>query len=774
MQTINGTSAQRHAGRRVASGALVLLAILGLAVPAGLAQARGSHPGQRRHRGTAVHRAPGRRHRAAATVALTNPGFEAPYAAVDSSSSTITGQIAAGWSDNSAWADVTASYAQDTSDPRSGSSDQKVTVTAVQSGSFQMLQSFDATAGMLYRPGMWFRGTPGTVVDLVLQGPAPDYAILADDPVDLTDAWRFVTLPVHVTVTEPVDFIVQASAPTTFYVDDASIGASPGPITPEIDTHPGLDAFGMHIGNYLASRGPFNLSLAGPFVPVDSTEATITGTIGQWWSDNSDWADVTADYEPDRVSPHGGHVAQRIVVSRIASGDVQVVQPADLTEGESYTASVWLRATAGMQVGFGLRQSPSPYTSYAQDNVTGNAQWQQITVSGTVTGSGQTLLMVFAYTPGTLDFDDATLVDAGGQAPSGLPWPATPFGTWRLWDQAGTTWAAIEPDRGVWNFAQLDDAVAAAQAHQTRILLTLGQTPTWASSNPTLFSDYGQGASAPPTSLAAWVTYIRTVATRYRGEIFDYELWNEPNDSQYYTGSIAELVTLTRLASEALRSVDPSDQLISAAPYNVGWLDQYLAAGAARWVDAVGYHIYDYEAAPESDVTILADLRTVMADNHIAAKPLWITEGAVGDTTTTDPDLAAGLLARKYLVELLYGAQLFDWYAWGPATSFCLATTGGDFITPTPAGAALGYLESWIAHATMQDVQTLADGTWQVTLTTAAGAPAYIIWNPTADTVWSPPSGFDPQSLSDLFGDTSTLDASSAITASAEPQLITG
>ena len=54
------------------------------------------------------------------------------------------------------------------------------------------------------------------------------------------------------------------------------------------------------------------------------------------------------------------------------------------------------------------------------------------------------------------------------------------------------------------------------------------------------------GAPAEPKDVKDWINYLQTVATRYRGKIFNYEIWNEPNDPQYFSGTIPKLVQLTQ------------------------------------------------------------------------------------------------------------------------------------------------------------------------------------------------------------------------------------
>jgi hypothetical protein len=709
----------------------------------------------------------------ASAAALVNPGFEGNYAPVNAGKPSITGVVAPGWTDNSAYGDVTVNYSRDTTNPRSGSSCQKVEIKAVTSGAFEFQQPVSVKAGRLYTPGVWLRGQPGTRVNLWLAQDGPPYGVYEEAPAYLTDQWQFVSVPAHATKDRKLLFKIFATQPTSFCIDDAAFPDEAGVVTPEIAVRQPKPAnFGMHINNYLASKGPFNLDFEGSFKPVNSPRASITGQVAQSWFDNSDWAEVTADYSLHTGSPHSGTQAQRMVASNISSGLIQTAQFASLRKGETYRASVWLRGTPGMQLGFVMRQWEAPFSEYGNTDVVATGAWQKVSVAGKMTGDGVSVLMVRAFTTGTLDIDDAQLLDASGQAADlALPWPQTAFGTWRLWDQQGTTWAALEPSKGVWDYSLLDKAVQDAQTNNAKIILVLGQSPTWASARPTEFSFYGAGAAAEPKDMQDWIDYLRNVATRYKGRILLYEMWNEPNDPNYFSGSVAKAVELTRLAQETLKAVDPRIKLISSAPYSVGYLQQYLAAGAGQYADIIGYHIYN--TPPEDDIRLLADLRTVKQRTGVADKPLWITEGATGDNTTPAAD-AAGLLARKYLVEMLYGSSRFNWYVWGAATPFCLATTDADQSAANAAGVALGALQGWLVGGTIQTTGVDSRQNWTVQMQTPDGLPGYIVWNPRGAANWPVPAGFRTGEIRDLAGNSRPAAGLTRVAVGPEPVLIVG
>src|SRR5262249_30178829 len=139
--------------------------------------------------------------------------------------------------------------------------------------------------------------------------------------------------------------------------------------------------------------------------------------------------------------------------------------------------------------------------------------------------------------------------------PKPTPWPSVSVPEWRLWD-AGVTWPELEPSKGQWEFGRLDRYVSLARQHGTGILLTLGGSPPWASARPQVPSHYTPGFTAEPADLNDWRTYVRTVASRYKGRIQAYEIWNEPNLKDFWSGTTDQMLTLTKEAAEIIHSLD--------------------------------------------------------------------------------------------------------------------------------------------------------------------------------------------------------------------------
>jgi Glycosyl hydrolases family 39 len=262
-------------------------------------------------------------------------------------------------------------------------------------------------------------------------------------------------------------------------------------------------------------------------------------------------------------------------------------------------------------------------------------------------------------------------------------WPKSPIGSWRLWD-AYVAWPNLEPDRGKWDFRRLDSFVLKAERAGASLLLPLGLSPRWASARPDEKASYQPGNAAEPLRIEDWRNYVRTVASRYRGKIYDYEIWNEANLKGFYSGSLDTLIALTREAYLILKEVDPANRLVS--PAFVGgdqaiapWFELFLQKGGGRYVDIIGYHFYVPKGPPEMMIPLINQAHDAMRRAGVLDKLLWSTEAGwlilnreqefkpdSYDKTwvVLDEDQASAYLARAFIIAWAYGLQRYYWYAW--------------------------------------------------------------------------------------------------------------
>jgi hypothetical protein len=310
-------------------------------------------------------------------------------------------------------------------------------------------------------------------------------------------------------------------------------------------------------------------------------------------------------------------------------------------------------------------------------------------------------------------------------------WPAVPMAEWRLWD-ARVSWPQIEPKEAQWRFEALDGYLSLAKEHNTDVLLPLGLSPQWASARPTEKSTYSPGFAAEPRDDEFWRDYVTRVATHCQGRIRTYEIWNEPNDKPFWTGSTDQLVTLTREAFQIIHRIDPGASVVSPSATTstgVEWLSTFLSHGGSQYVDAIGYHFYDAPQPPEAMVPLIQRVKEVMAENGAGDKPLWNTEsGWPSPKPFPSDDLAAAYVARAYILNWAAGVKRLYWYAWDNHTWASLQTTEKDSQTLTPAGRAYGIIQTWLVGARLDACDEDADHTWTCQLT-RDGASQWIVWN---------------------------------------------
>lgn len=343
-------------------------------------------------------------------------------------------------------------------------------------------------------------------------------------------------------------------------------------------------------------------------------------------------------------------------------------------------------------------------------------------------------------------------------------WPIVKFGSWRLWD-ANTTWFDLEPEKGKWNFQKLDRYVELARLNGVDVSLPLGMTPTWASDRPMENSSYGPGHASEPANMGDWRNYVHTVARRYKGRIRYYEIWNEPNNQGFFTGDMAKIVELTRIASEELKSVDSGIQIVSPGIGDIGkrmqWLDDFLRLGGGQFVDIIGYHFYVPRTNPEAMLELVRDARQVMRKYHVDDKPLWNTEAgwliANEDGTPEDPAIktwikldrsnAGGYIARAHILAWAAGVERYYWYSWE-----------GELVEPTTHALKLHAVNAytrtikWLQGSVINGCKK-SEMIWNCSLTDQRGRKAWLVWTEEEKAVsWNIPNDWQLVEAESLDG----------------------
>lgn len=346
------------------------------------------------------------------------------------------------------------------------------------------------------------------------------------------------------------------------------------------------------------------------------------------------------------------------------------------------------------------------------------------------------------------------LADPSLAASQLTPFPAFSFSTQRLWDT--TTWPMIEPSKGNFTWAKLDDTVAAASAHGVSdYIFTFGYVPQWASSNPG-----GDCAPTPlgscfvPADMADFDNFATQLVQRYCGTITYYETWNEPNGHGYWQGTNAQLLTITQHLYSIAKNpancgctghscspgggTNPNKVLlpsISNVATGTTWLQNWLAfvGSPYPYADIAAFHGYGYANNPEAIYPGVQSMQSTLSQYGLGNVELWNTEASWGDGSYTQ-DYEASWLMRYYIVQAASGVSRFMWYAydncgwgtlWGPSCS----ATPDTWTGPREASGAYATVQQWLTGATVESCESYADGTWMCKLTRPGDYVALAVWN---------------------------------------------
>ena len=203
-----------------------------------------------------------------------------------------------------------------------------------------------------------------------------------------------------------------------------------------------------------------------------------------------------------------------------------------------------------------------------------------------------------------------------------------------------------QPARSAWE--KYDHIVDLAEAYGLQLVVRLSNPPAWSRAGGDTVGTY-----APPDDNRDFADFVSAVATRYKGRVRYYQIWNEPNiypewgeqqiDPEAYT-------ELLRAASTAIRAIDPEAVIIAGAlaatidldgTVNSGhsfndflFLQRMYDAGAADTFDMMavqGYGLWSGPTDHRMHPRVMnfgrpQYIRDLMVQNGDAHKPILISE----------------------------------------------------------------------------------------------------------------------------------------------------
>jgi len=261
----------------------------------------------------------------------------------------------------------------------------------------------------------------------------------------------------------------------------------------------------------------------------------------------------------------------------------------------------------------------------------------------------------------------------------------------------------------------------------------------------------------------------------FPGVVLDYEIWNEPNFQQYWIGSTDQLIAMTREAHDIIKSIDPAAMLVSPSASTgrgVPWLADFLSKGGGRYVDAIGFHFYVHPRAPEALSALIERVKQTLRDNGAGDKPIWCTElGWAEPKPFPSDELAAGYLARSFILSWASGVQRLYWYAWDNHNWVSIETTQADNKTLRPAGQAYAAIQRWLVGTSMDSCNESNDSTWTCQLHSGSESQ-WIVWNADTTKAFTVPASWRITKIEFLLHDTQEL-RNATIEIGPVPELLT-
>jgi hypothetical protein len=217
------------------------------------------------------------------------------------------------------------------------------------------------------------------------------------------------------------------------------------------------------------------------------------------------------------------------------------------------------------------------------------------------------------------------------------------------WAKQEFLWEEIETRKGVFDWSKYDDIVAVYQKYNLQIIARLDRPPAWARQHPS-----ETGSSGPPDRLDDYADFVEEFARHYRGRIFFFQVWNEPNLGREWDDGPVDpdaYVQLLQLVYPRVKAVDARIQILSAPlaitlgePFMPGsdkwrnmndldFLEAMYRAGAKDYFDILSANAFGLESPPEAppdprqlNFQRLVLERQVMERNGDESKPVWIAE----------------------------------------------------------------------------------------------------------------------------------------------------
>lgn len=212
------------------------------------------------------------------------------------------------------------------------------------------------------------------------------------------------------------------------------------------------------------------------------------------------------------------------------------------------------------------------------------------------------------------------------------------------WIRLQSGWLRCEKERGVYDFAWLDDIVDNLIKRGMRPWLNLSYgNPLYTPRAAVFFGAVGCPPINSDDEWTGWLNYVKAIATHFKGRITHYEIWNEPDIGGRWRratpeedkGAVAsEYAHFCNVTADALHEADPDAKALGfgiAYLHKLDYVNEGLSCGMLDHIDAITFH--SYSASDEVRPERIRDLKRLCRAH---GRDIEIIQGETGCQSRSD------------------------------------------------------------------------------------------------------------------------------------------
>ncbi len=228
------------------------------------------------------------------------------------------------------------------------------------------------------------------------------------------------------------------------------------------------------------------------------------------------------------------------------------------------------------------------------------------------------------------------------------------------------TWGHIQPNPDTWDDAPFDRDLEHDMRNGRQVVGVFDYDNNAVEQDP---EGRTRDHYIAPSDLGLFTDYVRRTVTRYKDRVRTWEIWNEPDITRFWEGTMPEFCELARRTAEAIREADPQAVIVGTpmtGPFGVATprgMEMLHRSGALARVDRPNGHLYlTHPRYYYNEFWKL--IGTARRFGHPG--PVCVTEMGSPDggyyPWRSDGDKLAAHTIKAYTIGTNLGSPLMNWY----------------------------------------------------------------------------------------------------------------